>query len=88
MFARLSRITAETRSSPGFFEESSVALNVLHHWDFETRDMMVERGNSQYKLTAGLGLGNECTACACQEATCMAVTTGTSQDRWDGDIDE
>jgi hypothetical protein len=40
-FARLSEIIAESRS-PGFFKECSVAPNVLHHWDFESRNIMVE----------------------------------------------
>ena len=51
MFARLSEIIAEMRGL-GFFEECSVAPNVLHHWDFEPRNIMVERGtDGQYKVT-------------------------------------
>ena len=50
MFAQLSEITAEMRSL-GFFEECSVAPNVLHHWDFEPRNIMVEGGNGQYEAT-------------------------------------
>ena len=51
MFAQLSEIIAEMRSL-GFFEESSVAPNVLHHWNFEPWNVMAKRGaDGQYKVT-------------------------------------
>ena len=57
MFARLSEITTEMKGL-GFFEECSVAPNVLHHWDFEARNIMVEGGNGLYKVTGLLDWGS------------------------------
>ena len=50
IFAQLEEIVAEMRSL-GFFEECSVAPNVLHHWDFQPRNIIVEGGNDRYKVT-------------------------------------
>ena len=50
MWAQLSEIIVEMKSL-GFFEQCCVAPNVLHHWDFEPRNIMVERGNGICKVT-------------------------------------
>ena len=44
--------------SLGFFEVCSVAPNVLHHWDFELRNIMVEGENGLYKVTGLLDWGS------------------------------
>ena len=50
MFARLEEIIVEMRGL-GFFEECSVAPNVLHHWDFQPRNIMVEGRDDGYKVS-------------------------------------
>ena len=35
----------------GFFEECGVAPSVLYHWDFQPRNIIVEGGNDQSKVT-------------------------------------
>jgi hypothetical protein len=50
MFVQLLETIAEMRSL-GFFEECSFTPNILHHWDFELWNIMVEAGNDLCKVT-------------------------------------
>lgn len=93
MFAQLSKITAEMRSL-GFFEECSSTPNVLHHWDFEPRNIMVERGNGQYKVTRVLDWDSILSVPLVLARKPPAwlwlpeMETTSSGDWWDGDVDE
>ena len=92
-FERLSGIIAEMRSL-GFFEECSIAPNVLYHWDFEPRNLMVEGVDGQYKVTGVLDWDEVLSVplvLARQPPAWLWLPekkAASSQDWWDGYVDE
>ena len=93
MFERLAEIIAEIKSL-AFFEQCSFAPNVLHHWDFEPRNIMVEGENGIYKVTALLdwdSVRSVPLVLARRPPAWLWLPKRemtSSQDWWDGDVDE
>ena len=93
LFKQLSEIIAEIKSL-GFFDQCSVAPNVLHHWDFEPQNIMAEGENDHYRVTGLLDWDSALSVplvLARKPPAWLWLPKRewtSSQEWWDGDVDE